>query len=291
MFKLDIEKLDGSVLHIIDSSSIARTGFYYFKDLGCDVNGEFVNTGAMYALMKIFKEININDKIVFCWDSRNNQRKEEDENYKNNRVREGLEDYYTGINTTREIMEDCGFISVWAEGYEADDFVIAVKEYYEGIYDNIVIHTGDHDLAQLIDTKTYIKVPVTKRNDICLENYEQILGIPYNTVLLYKSLVGCSSDNVKGVKGFGVKSFQRLIREIEEDFNLCLIREDKCEEHVIRELCGFNDKQIQEAIDALSLVAPRVPYEFEFNDENRVDKERMLYYLNMYKMKSIIRCL
>lgn len=284
-----MKELEGSKLHIIDSSALARTGFYYFKDLGCKVDGRFVNTGAMYALLKLFKEIPLNEKIIFCWDSSENERKNEYEGYKAGRVKDGLEEYYKGMDLTRDLLLQSGFMVVWADGYEADDFVIAIKEFYEEVYDNIIIHTNDHDLAQLIDTKTYIKVPVTKRSDICLENYEEITGVPYNSILLYKSLVGCASDNVKGVRGFGQKSFERLIEDLGEDFDIRMIREEESEEYFIRDCCRLNDGQVQQALDSWNVVAPRRMDEFEFIDRDNIQKDVFIDFLVKYKMKSIIK--
>ena len=122
--------------------------------------------------MSLFK-IPFEERVVFCFDFGGSIRKKENKEYKSNR--ESIEDsYYTQMNVLKDILEKCGFDVLGENGYEADDFVSYVVENYKDSYDHVIIHSHDLDLTELIDTNVYIKNVMSKRDDITLDNYEDV---------------------------------------------------------------------------------------------------------------------
>lgn len=221
-------KLEGSKLLVVDVSAVMRTnqvyldtpdnrlsGVYnpktakYKKQLYIELEDEIFNTSAMFGLLRIFKTFELTNNVVFCFDSVKNLRKDIDKNYKGNRVKVGSE-YYDQLNTLYKMLERSGFTAIMEEGLEADDLISYVVEDNEDDFDHIGVLTNDKDLTHLVRENVYWLNVLRTKGDIHLYNYEDKLGIPYNSIILYKSLVGDTSDYYKGVKGFGKKSFEKL---------------------------------------------------------------------------------
>lgn len=287
--KVKINKLSGRKLHIIDVSGVARSRWYSFKDLSWEVDGKTTGTGAIYAVLSLFKTIPLEDRVIFCFDFGGNSRKDDYDGYKSNRTFKDSE-YFTQMNKLREILINCGFDVYGQSGYEADDFIAgAVNAYYDD-YDHLIIHANDKDLTQLIDEKVIFKNILSKQSDITFDNYEKELNIPYNTIALYKSTVGDPSDKIKGIPRFGPKKFEKFIEDIENKYDFSVIRKNDLERDIIKEYEGFSEKEREDALNSLRVVLPRIPNDYHFEDsELIVDGEMLKWYLDRYGMKSIIK--
>lgn len=289
MKKLDVCKLNGSKLHVVDASAVARSKYHYFKELSYIVNGEEIGTGAMYGLLSIFKNIPLNEKVIFCFDVGGSLRKLEDSKYKSNR-KSADSDYFYQMDLARDMLISCDFEVYGEEGYEADDFIAYITDYYKDKYDHVIIYTNDCDLAELVDDNVYIKNVISKRADITKSNYEEVLNIPYNTIRLKKALTGCTSDNVKGIHGFGDKTFLKFLDKVKNDYDLSLIRKNNLEEEIIRKY--IPEDKLGYALHSLKLVERRIPNNFRLENEYRgVNKDLFLWFLKRYGMKSLINVL
>lgn len=91
---------------------------------------------------------------------------------------------------------------------EGDDLIAF---YVKNKKDNerIVIVSGDRDLTQLINDEVCVYIPSLKKY-ISPKNHIQELGYTHENVLIKKILCGDSSDNIKGIKGMGEKTFFSL---------------------------------------------------------------------------------
>ena len=112
--------------------------------------------------------------------------------YKAKRVPK-TEDKMAGIDLFFEIMKLSKAVTVDCPGWEADDVIgtIAQKLLPD---DEIVIHTNDSDFGQLASSR--VSIPRMKQ---CA---------PAEYVPLYKALVGDSTDNIPGCKGFGPSAWE-----------------------------------------------------------------------------------
>lgn len=91
---------------------------------------------------------------------------------------------------------------------EGDDLI---AYYVKNKLDNekIVIVSGDRDLVQLISDDVCLYVTQLKKY-VTPNNCVEVLGYTHENVILKKMLCGDSSDNIKGIKGMGEKTFFSL---------------------------------------------------------------------------------
>lgn len=254
-------------LMVVDVSAVMRTKFIenlsyaeakfkygnrpYRKPLTYEVDGEEMNTSAMYGLFQLFQMYGTDKDYIFCFDAPNNLLKEIDKNYKKNRVKMG-DEYFDQVNTAYKILEESGFTVMAYEGYEGDHFVHEAVEYNYDKYEHIGVITNDHDMSALVDEKVVCINTLKKNTDITMENYSLVLGCPYNAIYLKKCLVGDKSDGIAGVYRFGEVKFQNFLEEEE------LYGEDiyTNEREIIEDAYSLTDVQKAEALEALELIYP-----------------------------------
>lgn len=87
---------------------------------------------------------------------------------------------------------------------EADDF-IGYYVSHKKPNEKITICSNDRDLTQLIDDDVKVYVQSTK-SFLTKANHTEVMGYNYQNVVLKKILCGDTSDNIKGIKGFGEKT-------------------------------------------------------------------------------------
>lgn len=95
----------------------------------------------------------------------------------------------------------CDFV----EGDDLIAFYVKNKKPNE----KIVIVSGDRDLTQLIADDVCIYITQLKKY-ITPQNHMENIGYTHENVLIKKILCGDSSDNIKGIKGMGEKTFFEL---------------------------------------------------------------------------------
>ena len=103
-----------------------------------------------------------------------------------------------------------GFLSILREfhipvygmaGYEADDIIGTLSQRIEC---DVVIASGDKDMAQLVEWSGRVKLLNTNTNKILdAAGVNEEYGVYPSQVIDYLSLVGDTSDNVPGCKGIG----------------------------------------------------------------------------------------
>ena len=116
----------------------------------------------------------------------------------------------------REVIIDCLeelFVrQCMCDKTEADDF-IGYYVTHKKSNERIVICSNDMDLTQLIAEDVIVYVQSLK-DFLTVKNYTKIEGINYQNVVLKKVLCGDTSDNIKGIKGFGKKTLLNNFDEI-----------------------------------------------------------------------------
>ena len=134
--------------------------------------------------------------VVCVWDGFNalERRRLIFPDYKRNRVPAG-DNIYESQNMLKKLLNLSKVVSVQVDGYEGDDVIAAIAERYKGKA-NIYIESNDLDLYQLGLPMSRDKFPDTPR-----------------WIQLLKTMVGDSSDNIPGAKGFGKKSWEGLSDE------------------------------------------------------------------------------
>lgn len=108
----------------------------------------------------------------------------------------------------KQILEEL-FIRVCEYDEVEGDDLIAHYVKNKKSNERVVIVSGDRDLTQLINDEVCVYIPSLKKY-ISPKNHIQELGYTHENVLIKKILCGDSSDNIKGIKGMGDKTFFSL---------------------------------------------------------------------------------
>jgi DNA polymerase-1 len=122
------------------------------------------------------------------------------------------DDLRSQIAPIHEVVRLSGWPVLDVPGVEADDVIgtLAVAAAQQGI--EVLISSGDKDLAQLVNEHiTIIDTMSGKVRD--LAGVETEFGVPARLMLDYQMLVGDTVDNVPGVQGVGPKTAVKLLQE------------------------------------------------------------------------------
>ena len=101
---------------------------------------------------------------------------------------------------------------------EADDVIayLAVQKLNKNNNQSTIIMSSDKDFIQLVDDRVHIWNPIRKLL-LTPENVSDLYKIPAHNYLTYRLLDGDPSDNIKGVKGIGIKTLQKRIPQMFTD--------------------------------------------------------------------------
>ncbi len=122
------------------------------------------------------------------------------------------EDLRSQIEPIHEVVRLLGWSVLDVPGVEADDVIgtlcaTAARQRIE-----VIVSSGDKDLAQLVDEHvTIIDTMNGKRRD--LAGVEAEFGVPARLMLDYQTLVGDTVDNVPGVPKVGPKTAVKWLQE------------------------------------------------------------------------------
>ncbi|MEO7106879.1 MAG: DNA polymerase I [Rhodoferax sp.] len=122
------------------------------------------------------------------------------------------DDLRTQIAPIHEVVRALGWTVLDVPGVEADDVIgtLAAIASRQGI--EVIVSSGDKDLAQLVDEHiTIIDTMNGKRRD--LAGVEAEFGVPARLMLDYQTLVGDTVDNVPGVAKVGPKTAVKWLQE------------------------------------------------------------------------------
>lgn len=102
-----------------------------------------------------------------------------------------------GLKYMRSLLDETRAVQIEIPGFEADDVIAALATWWGKEGAEIQIETRDRDLRALTDRGN---VTVTA---------ERYPNVEDKHLRLYKTFVGDPSDNIKGVPGFGAKSWEK----------------------------------------------------------------------------------
>lgn len=171
--------------------------------------------GFIGSLKKLINELNP-DYLFVAFDSETskNSNLELDSTYKQNRI-----DYtsvpdddnpFAELPMIKRALEYLNINYLEIENYEADDLIAAIVKKSE--YEFIIVST-DTDFIQLVNSHTFLYVPRGKKSILYTEEIvENKLSVKSSKYVLYKSLVGDKSDNIKGIKGIGPKTAGNILK-------------------------------------------------------------------------------
>jgi len=122
------------------------------------------------------------------------------------------DDLRAQIEPIHAVVRLLGWTVLDIPGVEADDVIgtLAVTAAAQGI--DVIISSGDKDLAQLVDKHiTIVDTMNGKRRD--LAGVEAEFGVPARLMVDFQTLVGDTVDNVPGVEKVGPKTAAKWLQE------------------------------------------------------------------------------
>jgi len=134
---------------------------------------------------------------IIVWDGFNSRKKRKElyPEYKNHRKKAG-ESIYESQKTLADCLKLGKGVSISIPEYEADDIIAHLAKKYQAEGHEVFIESNDEDFRQL-------NIPIAKSK--FKEEPEWCV--------LYKTMVGDPSDNIKGAKGFGQGTWDKLTDE------------------------------------------------------------------------------
>lgn len=173
------------------------------------------------------------DGVVICYDSPGPVKKAEGSStYKSNRVwTQEKQKMYDQIPSLREVISLTCWSQLSAPGYEADDLVASVVRAKASRGHQVDIVSADNDLMQVVGSNSRIFRPAkrgVKDHFITSSEVKEKFGVRPAHLLFYRSLVGDSSDNLKGVGlpeldlemiRTWLNTFNKPVRDIREIFD------------------------------------------------------------------------
>lgn len=149
-------------------------------------------------------------KAAICCDKGKSFRAELNPAYKANRP-EAIAALHHQIALAKEQLEADGY-PVWAvTGFEADDLIATATDCAMGLCDvSVLVLSADKDLLQLVNPRVRV-MSVTNGNIYDEAAVKAKFGVRPDQIRDYLTLVGDSSDNIKGANGIGPKKAAELL--------------------------------------------------------------------------------
>lgn len=199
-------------LLLIDGSSYLYRAFHAMPDLRSP-QGE--PTGAIYGMVnmlaRLCKEVRF-DYSACIFDAKGKTFRDElYPEYKANRPSMPA-DLAAQIATVHEVVRASGWPLLMVDGVEADDVIgtLARQAAAEGM--QVIISTGDKDMAQLVTPQ--VTLVNTMTNETLDEaGVKEKFGVPPMRIIDYLTLIGDKVDNVPGVDKCGPKTAVKWLEE------------------------------------------------------------------------------
>lgn len=214
-------------LLIIDGNNLLFQMFYGMPSKIYNKSGRTIHAtiGFVSYLIKQIKLLEVN-RVVVVFDSDSSQeRKNEYSEYKQNRFIdwEKLPSDEIPFNEEEYIIRCLDYLNIktiYSEGMEADDVIASITKLFCNEY-KIYISSFDSDFFQLINDNVKVIRYRGKNTVIYDKEYFTLkFGFEPSKYVLYKSLVGDNSDNIKGVKGIGKVRATNIVKITSDIDNL-----------------------------------------------------------------------
>ena len=279
-----------STLLLVDGSSYLYRAFHAMPDLR---NSQGEPTGAIYGVLNMLRRLDSDYKAqdiaykACVFDARGKTFRDEwYPEYKANRpsmpddLARQIEPIHAGIAAS-------GWPILMIEGVEADDVIgtLARQAAAQGV--DVVISTGDKDLAQLVEAR------VTLVNTMTNEKLDATgvlakFGVPPERIIDYLSLVGDAVDNVPGVAKVGPKTAVKWLTQYGSLDGVIA---------AAAEIGGVVGENLRQALGFLplgrKLVTVRcdveLPQSFTELTPKALDRERLVELFARYEMKSWLK--
>ncbi|MBN3757588.1 DNA polymerase I [Paraburkholderia sp. Tr-20389] len=199
------QNLEGKTLLLVDGSSYLYRAYHAMPDLRGPDGGP---TGALYGIINMLRRMRkeVTAEYSACVFDAKGKTFRDDwyPQYKANRP-SMPEDLAKQIEPIHVAVRSLGWPLLMIDGVEADDVIGTLAKRAEARGMNVIVSTGDKDLAQLVtDHVTLINTMTNEKLD--REGVVAKFGVPPERIVDYLSLIGDTVDNVPGVEKCGPKT-------------------------------------------------------------------------------------
>ncbi len=257
------------LLVLVDGSSFLFRAYFALPPL---TNAEGQPTGAILGVGNMLKSLMQRydtPYIVVIFDAPGKTFRDDlFEQYKAHRA-PTPDDLVLQIKPLHELIKAMGLPLLCEPGVEADDVIgtLAVQANDQGF--DVVISTGDKDMAQLVNERITLENTMSNtRLDVA--GVEQKFGVRPDQMIDYLALMGDSADNIPGVPSVGPKTAAKWLKQYQTVDNLI--------EHV-DEIKGKVGEQLRTHLDDLRLsrqlttIVCDVPIKQGLEDLKRTDAD------------------
>lgn len=203
-------------IFIIDAVNYLFRSYFAIRRMS---NAEGVSTNALFgfirSLLKIQKDFSPTH-LVCVFDGPNNKasRLEIYEDYKGHRS-EMPEDLGPQLQFAKDFCDAAGIPHLEIDGFEADDTMGAIAKWAESKGATSYLCSSDKDLCQLVNDKIFVLQTYKNNLKIDAKGVKEKFGVRPDQIIDYLAIVGDSSDNIPGIKGFGAKTAAELLQEFD----------------------------------------------------------------------------
>lgn len=205
-------------LLIIDGSNLLFQMFFGMPARIVNSQGKAIQgtLGFVGALLKIIRKVEPTHIITIFDGEHKNGRCEINADYKANRTDYSMvneeENPFSQLPDVYKAMDYLGINHIETTNCEADDMITSYALTFCNNTD-IVISSFDSDFFQLINEHISILRYRGEKTVVCSSQYIiDKYGIYPNQYAYFKSLVGDTADNIKGVEKIGIKTAASLLR-------------------------------------------------------------------------------
>ncbi|GAB2999262.1 DNA polymerase I [Psychrosphaera aestuarii] len=198
-------------LVLVDGSSYLFRAYHSPPHL---TNSKGEATGAIYGVVNMLKSLVKQyspERMIVIFDAKGPTfRNEMYSEYKANRP-PMPDDLRYQIEPLHKIIKAMGLPLIAIEGVEADDVIGTIADEQSKKGNDVLISTGDKDMAQLVNQ--HVTLINTMTNTVMdPDGVVDKFGIPPELIIDYLALMGDKVDNIPGVPGVGEKTAVALIQ-------------------------------------------------------------------------------
>ncbi|MDR6393382.1 DNA polymerase I [Paraburkholderia phenoliruptrix] len=206
--------LEGKTLLLVDGSSYLYRAYHAMPDLRGPDGGP---TGALYGMINMLRRMRkeVTAEYSACVFDAKGKTFRDDwyPDYKANRP-SMPDDLSRQIEPIHVAVRALGWPLLMIDGVEADDVIGTLSTEAEKRGMNVIVSTGDKDLAQLVsDHVTLINTMTNEKLDRA--GVLAKFGVPPERIVDYLSLIGDTVDNVPGVEKCGPKTALKWLTQYE----------------------------------------------------------------------------
>lgn len=283
-------------LLVFDGNSIINRAYYAIR--GLSTKDGFATNG-IYGFLKLYQkyfETVQPDMVAVTFDLRAKTfRHEMYDAYK--AQRKGMpDDLAAQMEPLKNILRAMNVCILEKEGYEADDIIGTLSAYASEKQYECFIVSGDRDDFQLVNEYTTLLLPITQKGgsetlQVTPAYIKEKFGLTPQQMIELKSIMGDTSDNIKGVAGIGEKGALDLIVKfgsldgVYENIDSELIKKGTRDKLIA-------DKEMAYLSRKLAQICKNVP--IKINDDMLVVKEYDLSLSDLllqYELSSLIKVL